>query len=655
MYVLPFGQISLWGDLFCLTCNILTNWILALLPFMATVIIFIVLIQVYLTTLAKKNNKINLPRNNLMNSSKIYYNKNRNYSTRVSSTGTLDSWWVTGFADGERSFIIGISEKTDRKLACRRHVHLTFQIELHLKDMELLEKIRKFFCCGSLYPDNKRNICKYKVCSLELIIILPHFDKYPLISQKKADYLFFKEVALIIKQKKHLNIEGLINIYNIKASSNLGLTPKLPRQNYFPQAIPVPRPIIKDQTIINPKWFRGFSSAERCFTVQFSVKKSNTAGYCETLLFEIGQHGRDYDLVKSFISYLGRIFRKKKNYTNFKVFRFSDIENKIIPFFLEHKIIGSKSLDFIDWCKVLEIIKAKKHLTMEGVTEIRKIHNGKNSGRLKSWLLSFYSISTSASFFPFVCLAGPISISTSVETIVAIISTLIFLIGLAYDLAKGLVNYTQRIPKRIPAISRVGPHNKDIICIIYGILLGDSHAERRAIGNGTRISVQQESNRSEYLLWLHDLLAKLGYCNPNSPKVQSRMGPKGIIRYIIRFHSYTYSSFNTIHEAWYNKGIKRLPSDISEYLSPLALAILIINDGTRVGKGLKLATNSFTYEDSTRLTQVLYNLYKLKAVVQSAGVPNQYVIYIWKESMPQLRELVRPFMVSSILYKLGEL
>jgi len=53
-----------------------------------------------------------------------------------------------------------------------------------------------------------------------------------------------------------------------------------------------------------------------------------------------------------------------------------------------------------------------------------------------------------------------------------------------------------------------------------------------------------------------------------------------------------------------------------------------MDDGGRVGQGLKLATNCFTFKDCTRLALTLYELYGLKAVVQSAGHPNQYVIYI---------------------------
>ena len=79
-----------------------------------------------------------------------------------------------------------------------------------------------------------------------------------------------------------------------------------------------------------------------------------------------------------------------------------------------------------------------------------------------------------------------------------------------------------------------------------------------------------------------------------------------------------------------------------------------MDDGTRVGSGLKLCTNSFTFEDTTRLVLILNKLYGLKSSVQSAGHLNQYIIYIWSESMPKLRQLIKPYMVSSMLYKLGE-
>jgi hypothetical protein len=53
-----------------------------------------------------------------------------------------------------------------------------------------------------------------------------------------------------------------------------------------------------------------------------------------------------------------------------------------------------------------------------------------------------------------------------------------------------------------------------------------------------------------------------------------------------------------------------------------------MDDGGKVGSGLKLATNSFSYSDCMLLTKVLFDNFNIKATVQKAGVANQYHIYI---------------------------
>lgn len=210
------------------------------------------------------------------------------------------------------------------------------------------------------------------------------------------------------------------------------------------------------------------------------------------------------------------------------------------------------------------------------------------------------------------------------------------------------------LANRIKASTRIGPHPLDLLSIIYGTLLGDSHAEWRLSGNGTRIGFYQEATHQEYLLWLHNQIALQGYCNPVLPRIQKRLAIGGKVRSIIRFHTFTYTSFNHIHTDWYTEGVKHIPYNIINYLTPLALAVWIMDDGARVGSGLKLCTNCFTFEETTRLTLVLNELYGIKSSLQKTGVPNQYHIYIWSESMPIVRRLVKPYMVASMLYKLGD-
>jgi ubiquinol-cytochrome c reductase cytochrome b subunit len=53
---------------------------------------------------------------------------------------------------------------------------------------------------------------------------------------------------------------------------------------------------------------------------------------------------------------------------------------------------------------------------------------------------------------------------------------------------------------RIRADKRIGPHNKNVLSIIFGSLLGDGHAEKRIKGNGTRITFYQEGIHISYLI-----------------------------------------------------------------------------------------------------------------------------------------------------------
>jgi len=90
------------------------------------------------------------------------------------------------------------------------------------------------------------------------------------------------------------------------------------------------------------------------------------------------------------------------------------------------------------------------------------------------------------------------------------------------------------IPKvsRLKGIYRIGPHNIDILSIIFGSLLGDAHAEKRR--SGTRFIFYQEGSHKEYLLFLHKIISELGYSNTKIPILTNRLS-KGKIRKIIRF------------------------------------------------------------------------------------------------------------------------
>jgi len=69
----------------------------------------------------------------------------------------------------------------------------------------------------------------YSVQSVKdlLEVIIPHFEKYPLITQKQGDFLLFSLALNLFKDKKHLTEEGINKIISIRSSMNNGLTKSL--------------------------------------------------------------------------------------------------------------------------------------------------------------------------------------------------------------------------------------------------------------------------------------------------------------------------------------------------------------------------------------------------------------------------------------------
>lgn len=248
-----------------------------------------------------------------------------------SSEPVLNPYFLTGFADGESSFFLTLTKNNRYKQGWL--VFPTFQITLHQKDRALLESIRNYFNgAGSIFKDKKDSI-KYRVASVnDLSIIMDHFDKYPLITQKQADYILFKQALELVHRKQHLTSEGLQKIVNIRASMNNGLTEVLTES--FPNVTPISRPLVLNQEIKDPNWLAGFVSGEGCFYIEITKSNTHKIGHKILLKFLIGQHSRDAQLMESLITYLGcGGYTQRHNLAVFTVQIFSDISEKIIPFF----------------------------------------------------------------------------------------------------------------------------------------------------------------------------------------------------------------------------------------------------------------------------------------------------------------------------------
>ena len=212
---------------------------------------------------------------------------------------------------------------------------------------------------------------------------------------------------------------------------------------------------------------------------------------------------------------------------------------------------------------------------------------------------------------------------------------------------------------KVNSIERIGPHNIDILSIIIGSVLGDSHLEKRNRGIGTRIKFEQSNKNVEYLMWFHSYLSTRGYCNTDKPKLKKRIRKNGEVYFHYSLNTYTFSSFNWIHDMFYKpigidgKYVKIIPLNIEEYLNPLALAIWFMDDGSKLKKGARIATNCFTYKELLLLCEILKNKFNLTVTIHSGGKNKGHTLYISSLSMPTFSKIIKPYVLPSLYYKLG--
>jgi LAGLIDADG endonuclease len=103
------------------------------------------------------------------------------------------------------------------------------------------------------------------------------------------------------------------------------------------------------------------------------------------LSFKITQDTRNSKLLINFVQLFGcgGVYNQSRtnNVQDFMVTKFSDITEKIIPFFETYPLRGAKPKDFLDFKLVAELMKSKAHLTKEGLDKIRVIKLRMNSQR----------------------------------------------------------------------------------------------------------------------------------------------------------------------------------------------------------------------------------------------------------------------------------
>lgn len=198
--------------------------------------------------------------------------------------------------------------------------------------------------------------------------------------------------------------------------------------------------------------------------------------------------------------------------------------------------------------------------------------------------------------------------------------------------------------------SKVRELSLDLKSILVGLILGDTHVQQMTPNVNSRLMFKQGAVHKEYISHLYELFRLF---TETPIKETTRFDERVDKTYNgLEFTTLRYPCFNEYRSLFYNiEGVKTIPANIGELLTPLSLAYWVMDDGTKQSSGFTLCTDSFSLSEVKLLISTLKEKFDLNCNLVNYN-NKSYRIYIKAESMGKFRDLVQPYIHSSMEYKL---
>ena len=196
---------------------------------------------------------------------------------------------------------------------------------------------------------------------------------------------------------------------------------------------------------------------------------------------------------------------------------------------------------------------------------------------------------------------------------------------------------------------KAGDMNEKQRSIMVGTLLGDGHLETQNQGRTYRLKIEHSIKQKEYTDFLYQNFKS--WVN-ELPKEKNKV-VKGKTYTNYYFQTRSIGEFRFYGQIFYDKeGKKRIPDFIDKLLTPLALAVWFMDDGSaksKQHKALILNTQCFSKRDLRLLINAFEKCFGIEAKLRSQKEGYQLII----PRPEKFIELILPYLRKEFYYKLG--
>lgn len=187
---------------------------------------------------------------------------------------------------------------------------------------------------------------------------------------------------------------------------------------------------------------------------------------------------------------------------------------------------------------------------------------------------------------------------------------------------------------------------KEHLDILYGLILGDLYISRHKNENA-RMKFEQGMIHEEYLTHLFNIFKYL--CTESTDIKVTKRNTRVVETISVYFVTRRLVAITDLHNLFYPDGVKIVPKNIINLLTPKSLAYWVMDDGNNHESGFVLNTTGFTQQDVNILQRAMLNNWGIET---SLHCENK--IYIKSKSKKIFIGLIKPYLHSSMMYKIKD-
>jgi predicted DNA-binding protein YlxM (UPF0122 family) len=211
-------------------------------------------------------------------------------------------------------------------------------------------------------------------------------------------------------------------------------------------------------------------------------------------------------------------------------------------------------------------------------------------------------------------------------------------------------NNREAVPvKRKYDILRQTPINAIQKQIVVGSLLGNGCLYRDSNKANYKLSFSHCKKQEQYFHW------KIAMMDPFINTFRESIDKRGN-SVMLQTTTICHQDFNKFGDMFYDeKRIKHVPKNLDIYLTPLALAVWIQDDGNlKCGVNMRLATMSFTEIENYMLRDYLKSCFDLNSKVMGFKYKEKqyWQITFNKGNTQKLSNIIRPYVTECMKYKI---